>query len=81
MAWLWARPSFGPFDQAPSDQSRRILGETKRECASHVSTQVGQRMAQEASRLMKRRYPDVPVNVEAVQEEARGAVGTGSGIL
>jgi len=42
---------------------------------------IAQRMAQEASKMIKQRYPDVPVNIQAVQEQANAAVGTGTGIL
>ena len=38
-------------------------------------------MAQEANRLIKRYYKDVPVDIEAAQEQTSKAVGTGSGIL
>ncbi len=39
---------------------------------------VAQRMAQEATRLLKE-Y-DIPVNIESVKEPANKAVGTGTGL-
>ena len=39
---------------------------------------VAQRMAQEATRLLKN-Y-DIPVNIESVKEPANKAVGTGTGL-
>ena len=43
--------------------------------------QIAQGMAREATRLLKRRFPDVPLNVEPVQEPRDKAFGNGTGIV
>ena len=38
-------------------------------------------MAREAHRMLKKKYPDVQINVEPVQESADKAHGNGTGIM
>lgn len=45
-----------------------------------LTSQVAQRMAQEATRLLRKNYRDIPTNIEAVKEQENKAVGTGTGI-
>ncbi|KAK3700176.1 hypothetical protein QZH41_010619 [Actinostola sp. cb2023] len=41
---------------------------------------IAQMMTREATRLIKKRFPDVPVDIKAVQESRDQAVGNGTGI-
>jgi len=43
-------------------------------------SQIAQNMAREATRLIKRRFPDIPIDIKAVQETPDKAVGNGTGI-
>ena len=38
-------------------------------------------MAREADRILKKKYPNIDINIEPVQEPANKAHGNGSGIV
>ncbi|EDO40575.1 predicted protein, partial [Nematostella vectensis] len=48
--------------------------------AGVIPYKVAQTMAREATKLIKRRYPDTPINIDAVQESRHKAHGNGTGI-
>lgn len=43
-------------------------------------SQIAQDMAREATRLIKKTFPDIPIDIKAVQETPENAVGNGTGI-
>ncbi|XP_028407655.1 RNA 3'-terminal phosphate cyclase-like [Dendronephthya gigantea] len=48
--------------------------------AGVLPIQVAHRMAQEATRLLGKYYPDTPLNIEPIKESEHKAFGTGTGI-